>query len=660
MIEAMLAAQEKRNCFRGVNMRRIFKNTTAIATCLTLLAPQMGLAQAAADAEANVVPPAAEATPELTPPEADASPEAPADTALDVGAGDQAEAATEEPATTEPAATAEAPAPEGETAVDEPATGGDATSQDTITDNTDSTAVPEEATTPEPSDLDAAMDAEQTGADQTDADATAATVTEALDAKAADDQAAETPAEPAAQPNPAVELTESTSKETDAAPLEESSNTAKTGDLDAAMATEQGAQADTATEAPATDINADVTETDDEAATIETQPAEATTAETPATDGSAATGTEAKAETETQPATAEDAAQATQVSNVTALDDSATSEVTEEEVTEENSRSSTEDFATTMQEATSSENHNADKKDSDDDNDLTKAVLLGLGGVAVGAMLSNNRQVQLSTPDRVVVTRPDGTQQLIKDDVALLRQPGSTVATENFDDGSSRTVVTREDGSRVVTIRDADLRVLRRTLVSADGTQTLLIDETSAVDPVDIASLPEAAPAFGNNGEDMDEASLREALMRESNVDRRFSLAQIRDISQVRSLVAPIDVNGITFETNSAAIDADQAKKLTALGNVIRGAIEENPNEIFLIEGHTDTVGEDAANLALSDRRAESVALALTEYFQVAPENMVVQGYGEQSPKVAQEGDIRENRRVAVRRITGLLQTAAN
>jgi len=76
---------------------------------------------------------------------------------------------------------------------------------------------------------------------------------------------------------------------------------------------------------------------------------------------------------------------------------------------------------------------------------------------------------------------------------------------------------------------------------------------------------------------------------------------------------------------------------------------------MFLIEGHTDTVGADAMNLALSDRRAESVALALTEFFRVPPENMVVQGYGEQFLKVAREGDVRANRRAAVRRITDLL-----
>ncbi len=121
-----------------------------------------------------------------------------------------------------------------------------------------------------------------------------------------------------------------------------------------------------------------------------------------------------------------------------------------------------------------------------------------------------------------------------------------------------------------------------------------------------------------------------------------------------------IDLNAITFETGSAAIQPDQASSLSRIGEVMRSYIDENPREVFLIEGHTDAVGSAAANLALSDRRAESVALALTEYFDVPPENMVVQGYGEEFLRVPTDGPERENRRAAVRRITDLLRQAAN
>ncbi|QDA36204.1 OmpA family protein (plasmid) [Paracoccus liaowanqingii] len=654
-------------------MRRIFQNTTAIAACLSLLAPHMAAAQTAADGDAQVVQPSAADAPQTTATEATKSDAAPVDgeTAAETSSDDAVDAgpaaattaaeaqttAADVEATSETAAeaTSEADPAGNEAALDEAmaaeqdgtegatteTTGALSEAEMTATD-TDSaidatTSTTAEATSAETTATGAQATSDAAGAEAT-ADADAAGNEAALDEAMAAEQvgvegttpeasgAASEAEMSAPEPDSSVEATTSTSAE---AALTETTTTSPVG----AEAEADMSGADTAT---TTATGADATET--------------------ATQGEAAVGSDAT-DTDVAP---EATTEVSDAPTAAALDDSASAEIVEEEVTEENSRSSNEDFATTLQQATSIDGSQERSSDNDDSNDLTKAILLGLGGVAVGAMLSNNRQVALSTSDRIVVTRPDGTQQLIKDDVALLRQPGSTVATENFDDGSSRTVVMRSDGSRVVTIRDADLRVLRRTRISADGTQTILLDETSVVEPVDVASLPSPAQSFGGATTDLDEAQLRDALMGELAVDRRFSLTQIRDIAEVRSLVASVDVNAVTFETDSAAIDADQAKMLTALGNVIRDAIDSNPNEIFLVEGHTDTVGDPAANLALSDRRAESVALALSEYFQVPPENMVVQGYGEQFPRILQEGDVRENRRASVRRITDLLQTASN
>lgn len=375
---------------------------------------------------------------------------------------------------------------------------------------------------------------------------------------------------------------------------------------------------------------------------------------------------------------AREAAEASEPVSAAALEaEEGTGEVTEQQVTEENSRSSSEDFQANLRDALATAvtqgqqqardaqaeaqaqaqpQAQAQSGGSGSSNDLTRALLLGLGAVAVGSMLNNNRQVALSAPDRIVVTRPDGSQEVIRDDVALLRQPGSTVTTENFDDGSSRTIVTRADGSRVITIRDANLNVLRRTLVSADGTQTRLIDDTADVRPVDVTTLPAPAPVPAQRG--LNEDELRAALQREAVTDRQFTLSQIRNIPEVRALVAPVNIEAITFDTGSAAIRPDQAQQLASLGRIIQEQVRANPREIFMIEGHTDTVGSEAYNLALSDRRAESVALALSEYFQVPPENLVTQGYGEQFLLVRAEGDIRENRRASVRRITDLLAQA--
>ncbi|MCY1127361.1 OmpA family protein [Frigidibacter sp. RF13] len=334
-------------------------------------------------------------------------------------------------------------------------------------------------------------------------------------------------------------------------------------------------------------------------------------------------------------------------------------QITEEEVTEATARSSSEDFANKVNEvagaaaaANVAQPQVVERKKGLSDTE--KLLLLGAGALVVGAILSNNRKVEMNSGDRVIVSR-DGQYSVLKDDDALLRQPGAKVRTETFRDGSTRTTVTRTDGTRIVTIRDAEQRVLRRVHIAEDGTETRLIDDLATYEPVVVSTLPKSRPS-PIEVTTADEDALRVALATQSDAGRRFSLSQVRNIWEVRSLVPVIDLDTITFETGSAAIRPDQAKALAGLGKLIQAYIRKDPSEVFLIEGHTDAVGGAAYNLALSDRRAESVALALTEYFGVPPENMVVQGYGESFLKVQSQGDERANRRASVRRITSLLR----
>ena len=138
-------------------------------------------------------------------------------------------------------------------------------------------------------------------------------------------------------------------------------------------------------------------------------------------------------------------------------------------------------------------------------------------------------------------------------------------------------------------------------------------------------------------------------------IERRYSLDEIRYSPSVRALMPSIDLNSINFETGSWEIPPDQAAKLQAIADGLNRAIQRNPREVFLIEGHTDAVGNDVDNLSLSDRRAESAAELLTQQFGVPAENLTSQGYGSQYLKEQTDGPSRINRRVTVRRITPLL-----
>lgn len=332
-----------------------------------------------------------------------------------------------------------------------------------------------------------------------------------------------------------------------------------------------------------------------------------------------------------------------------------------QQITEENARTSAQDFAAPAS-ATLAAAAAAAAPEDRGLTDLQKFGLVALGALAVGAIINANRdQVVSNTGDRVVVQRGNGDYYIYKDDDTLLRRPGSTVRTESFRDGSTRTIVERADGTQVVTIRDATGRVLRRATYDGLGREIVLIDDLYPEERIDVRTLPQPRGRVISLSTSEEDALLRArmAALDAEELGRSFSLRQIREIPQVRQLAATVDVNNITFDTGSAAIQATQAESLAALGRLMTSMIRENPNEIFLIEGHTDAVGSASLNLTLSDRRAESVALALTEYFDVPPENMVVQGYGESDLRVNTQEAERQNRRVAVRIITPLLRTAA-
>ncbi|MEQ9389167.1 OmpA family protein [Marinovum algicola] len=350
-----------------------------------------------------------------------------------------------------------------------------------------------------------------------------------------------------------------------------------------------------------------------------------------------------------------------------AEDDASTAEgeVVVETVTEADVRSSSEEFGSDVIVEQQAEQRGTREDDDDDDDrgfsNAETAAALGLGVLALSQILGDADEVVSNSGDRVVVRRGNDLQ-VIRDDDVLLRQPGSEVETRNFADGSSRVVVTRPDGSQVITVRAADGTVVRRVQVRADGRRIVLFDDTEeAAEPVDVTTLPEPRrqqPVTVTSG---DRAALEAALNAQlaADVDRRFSLNQVRSIREVRHLMPEVTLDAVNFQTGSAVIQPGEAEELADLGSQLADFLAANPDELFIVEGHTDTVGDAAYNLALSDRRAESVALALVEYFDVPPENLIIQGYGESDLLVPREGPERANRRATVRRITPLLHRNA-
>jgi OOP family OmpA-OmpF porin len=126
----------------------------------------------------------------------------------------------------------------------------------------------------------------------------------------------------------------------------------------------------------------------------------------------------------------------------------------------------------------------------------------------------------------------------------------------------------------------------------------------------------------------------------------------------IRSSLRRVDLDTITFHTGDDQIPEFQIFKLSRLASVISMLIEDDPDEVFLIEGHTDAVGSDDMNLFLSVRCANSVRQALVDTFNVSIKNLVAEGYDEDYLKIPTQSPKHRNRRVTVRRITPLISQA--
>lgn len=86
---------------------------------------------------------------------------------------------------------------------------------------------------------------------------------------------------------------------------------------------------------------------------------------------------------------------------------------------------------------------------------------------------------------------------------------------------------------------------------------------------------------------------------------------------------------GLYFDFGSAVLRPESERHLPAILAAIRGA----PAGKLVIEGHTDAVGADRANLALSTARAEAVRAALVAQDPSLAARLSSQGHGESRPQ---------------------------
>ena len=103
-------------------------------------------------------------------------------------------------------------------------------------------------------------------------------------------------------------------------------------------------------------------------------------------------------------------------------------------------------------------------------------------------------------------------------------------------------------------------------------------------------------------------------------------------------------------------IPVSQYRKVEQIAEALERILRRRPGTRILIEGHTDAVGSAAYNLALSERRAESLKRVLVREFDIPRRALETVGYGEEFLLVPTQNENWRNRRVTLRRIDDFLQ----
>jgi outer membrane protein OmpA-like peptidoglycan-associated protein len=271
-----------------------------------------------------------------------------------------------------------------------------------------------------------------------------------------------------------------------------------------------------------------------------------------------------------------------------------------------------------------------------------------------------NGQVVIEEPDHRQIIRQGGQAFVRHDENERLFEFGQG-RRERRGDGNYA-IIDRPDGDEIITVTDDDGRLIRRFRRERDGREFILIDNRRPRDEPIFLNLPIPVIGIPQDQYIVDTAVAPEPFIYQTleapplvPIERPYSLDEIRYNVALRDRMRRIDVDTITFDLGSWEVTPDQIGRLQLVAQAMQDIIARNPNEVFLIEGHTDAVGNDVDNLSLSDRRAETVASVLTESFQIPPENLTTQGYGSQFLKIQTPEANRQNRRVTVRRITPLL-----
>lgn len=142
------------------------------------------------------------------------------------------------------------------------------------------------------------------------------------------------------------------------------------------------------------------------------------------------------------------------------------------------------------------------------------------------------------------------------------------------------------------------------------------------------------------------------AVVKKAETGAPISDEELTDVldNAKKARLASLDLE-VRFEYGSDELTQEAAVTLARLGKALTG--DQLKGDTFFIAGHTDAVGGDDFNRALSQRRAVAVRTFLLENFQkIEKSQLLAKGFGESKLKDRADPDSAVNRRVEIINLT--------
>lgn len=283
------------------------------------------------------------------------------------------------------------------------------------------------------------------------------------------------------------------------------------------------------------------------------------------------------------------------------------------------------------------------------------------------AIVNNTTVNNTTVNNTVVITNVTPVQIVLRDQrpseelqIAELQRRLSVYNEAQFDEDYDQA---NRDYWRESMLRDRE--ILRRRMIAERHRREEQLALEAGNDDLDITininiSNDRPPPPRYVFAAEVDDEELEEVLVAppRKSFKQRYNLEEIAVEPRLRESVSRIEIDTIRFGTNEAFVREEQMQSLDAIASIVERIVRKYPNEVFMIEGHTDAPGSDAYNNRLSKLRAEAIKKALVSYYVIPARNLRTVGLGERFLKIPTAEAEGENRRVSISRITQLLTEA--